>query len=776
MSLPPTSNNNNNNTTVAAPAGSSSAMSPLHIGFVEGLTEQQTAEMVELLTPFLSPATTPSFNASSIQQHGVHSSASRRAADEASRAYYSPLTSPMLVSQHSGNTSFAGPGNAADQYQMSMPPPSPLITAEHIMRRQQMMQQQQQQQQHSPSFPSVSSPYIAGANAGGARNTKRRGSVSSVALMGGSSGSHLLGSPQYHPYRNNQPPPLHIGNGGGSAAAMRSPHITMHQLNHNNQQLTYTPSLLSRTSTTADTDSFFLDSITELPQQQQHHLAGPPPPPPPLPQSQQAATRNRTLHQLNASPQQFSNGSSLFDTNVSLPTQQRSISLNSSALAMFDPNNNNNAGSGMVTAEQLNSWLDGGDNGSFSNSGSQPTTVAANHSDRQSATPASLMNLPLSAHHLPHSANGEIVSSSSSGEGTHHHHHHHNMSPGPPTATSSAMVSAFGKQQITTASGTVESADLLQFVTQSAPMTEFVHPPLPPPLHIGPSSSNDKRQMRRKSIANESAKPTASSSARGSSNSSKKGLSSAAGKRRSRTSLLLSPHQTPLVPSTLKHVTSPGFSPYSATMASPGLAPLTPSTLAPRRILSSQMSTPTMGPLIGRHTSASVTPQMRPHSSMIAATSTTNIVGLEADVVTRLATKSNYQNIMEGNSEFLGLSYKSEFKSGLERRRTNHKQAEQKRRDSLKTCFQALEKRLPDLDPKLVSKIYLLNRANAFIDSLTKMNQLLVAAAEEQGIDVAAIAAQAQASAANCDDEDEDEEGEEEQDEYVFSDEMQVDK
>ncbi|KAJ2577977.1 hypothetical protein GGH95_003468, partial [Coemansia sp. RSA 1836] len=120
---------------------------------------------------------------------------------------------------------------------------------------------------------------------------------------------------------------------------------------------------------------------------------------------------------------------------------------------------------------------------------------------------------------------------------------------------------------------------------------------------------------------------------------------------------------------------------------------------------------------------------------------------------------------MEGNSEFLGLKYKTEFKSGLERRRTNHKQAEQKRRDSLKTCFQGLEKRLPGLDPKLVSKIYLLNRANSFIDSLTRMNELLVAAAEEQGIDVAAIAAQAQAADPNaCYGEEEEEEEEEDDD------------
>ncbi|KAJ2812463.1 hypothetical protein H4S07_001386 [Coemansia furcata] len=472
-------------------------------------------------------------------------------------------------------------------------------------------------------------------------------------------------------------------------------------------------------------------------------------------------TRNRTLHQLNASPH-FAG--TVFGNE--LPSTQRSVSLNSAALAMLSSNSHGNVDmmqtddEAMLTAEQFNSWLEG-------NSQAPATAPIVPSDQQQSATPASLMNLPLSAHHLPHSVNGEIVSSEGSGQSV---------------STASAIVTAFGRQQISggepsSASAAVAppgisstmSASLLQFVTQSAPMTEFVHPPLPPPLHIGPSSSvvggrrsasaedynnvpaaasedqgGNERNTRRKSIAGVT-KPAAAKNPRA------KRDNGAAGRRKSRTSLLMSPRQTPLVPSTLKNVSSPGFTPHS--MASPGLAPLTPATLAPRRIASSQMATPNMGPM--QH-SGSVTPQMRPRPTVIAATSTTNIVGLEADVVTRLATKSNYQNIMEGNSEFLGLKYKSEFKSGLERRRTNHKQAEQKRRDSLKTCFQGLKNRLPDLDPKLVSKIYLLNRANAFIDSLTRMNELLVAAATEQGIDVAAIAAQAQATDAEACYEDED--------------------
>lgn len=116
-------------------------------------------------------------------------------------------------------------------------------------------------------------------------------------------------------------------------------------------------------------------------------------------------------------------------------------------------------------------------------------------------------------------------------------------------------------------------------------------------------------------------------------------------------------------------------------------------------------------------------------TSRVAASSTSNIVGLqkETEVVTRLATKSNYQNVMDGKGELLGLNYGSEFKSGLEKRRTNHKQAEQKRRDSLKASFERLKDTLPDPnDAKVVaSKIYLLNRAVEYIEELKDENKRL---------------------------------------------------
>ncbi|KAJ2591418.1 hypothetical protein IWW49_001554 [Coemansia sp. RSA 1797] len=103
---------------------------------------------------------------------------------------------------------------------------------------------------------------------------------------------------------------------------------------------------------------------------------------------------------------------------------------------------------------------------------------------------------------------------------------------------------------------------------------------------------------------------------------------------------------------------------------------------------------------------------------------------------------------MEGNSELLGLTYRSEFKSGLERRRTNHKNAEQKRRDSLKMCFQNLRNRIPDVDPKLVSKIYLLRRANAHIDALALVNKRLIEAVQALGGDAESVVERAMVEAA----------------------------
>jgi hypothetical protein len=61
-----------------------------------------------------------------------------------------------------------------------------------------------------------------------------------------------------------------------------------------------------------------------------------------------------------------------------------------------------------------------------------------------------------------------------------------------------------------------------------------------------------------------------------------------------------------------------------------------------------------------------------------------------------LATRSNYQNLMEGKGAALGIAFSTQIKSGLEVRRTAHKAAEQKRRDSLKEWFDRLRREVEE--------------------------------------------------------------------------------
>ncbi|CAI2170536.1 703_t:CDS:2 [Funneliformis geosporum] len=72
---------------------------------------------------------------------------------------------------------------------------------------------------------------------------------------------------------------------------------------------------------------------------------------------------------------------------------------------------------------------------------------------------------------------------------------------------------------------------------------------------------------------------------------------------------------------------------------------------------------------------------------------------LADEVAEKLANKSNYRSILEGTAQSLGISYPSDVHSSLESRRTTHKAAEQKRRDSLKQSFDELKKVVPYYSP-----------------------------------------------------------------------------
>lgn len=91
--------------------------------------------------------------------------------------------------------------------------------------------------------------------------------------------------------------------------------------------------------------------------------------------------------------------------------------------------------------------------------------------------------------------------------------------------------------------------------------------------------------------------------------------------------------------------------------------------------------------------SPTLNPGLKPlPSSIIPARSVHSV----EDAERILATRSNYQNLMEGKGAALGIAFSTQIKSGLEVRRTAHKAAEQKRRDSLKEWFDRLRREVED--------------------------------------------------------------------------------
>ncbi|KAJ2193969.1 hypothetical protein GGH18_002378, partial [Coemansia sp. RSA 530] len=102
------------NTSSAAPtSGTTRSKQTQQISTIHG-NLSLPADVAELLTPFLSPTSMPLGGSTTPMV--------------ASSNVFSPLTSPALVP----NATTYGQWT-----QVSMPPPSPSITAEHIMRRQQ---------------------------------------------------------------------------------------------------------------------------------------------------------------------------------------------------------------------------------------------------------------------------------------------------------------------------------------------------------------------------------------------------------------------------------------------------------------------------------------------------------------------------------------------------------------------------------------------------------------------------------------------------------------
>ncbi|KAI8877469.1 hypothetical protein K501DRAFT_278439 [Backusella circina FSU 941] len=118
-----------------------------------------------------------------------------------------------------------------------------------------------------------------------------------------------------------------------------------------------------------------------------------------------------------------------------------------------------------------------------------------------------------------------------------------------------------------------------------------------------------------------------------------------------------------------------------------------------------------------------------------------------AESETSLASKSNYQNLLEGKARSLGMNFGSNIQSGVENRRSAHKVAEQRRRDTLKQSFDYLRDEIidvivldtlvekPDLtekqvryekekEVKLMSKVLLLQQSYEYIVRLKKENKV----------------------------------------------------
>jgi hypothetical protein len=84
-----------------------------------------------------------------------------------------------------------------------------------------------------------------------------------------------------------------------------------------------------------------------------------------------------------------------------------------------------------------------------------------------------------------------------------------------------------------------------------------------------------------------------------------------------------------------------------------------------------------------------ISPSLKPNGKRLSL--------IEEETATALlTTKSNYEHLKEGKAKSLGIDFATTIQSGIENRRSAHKVAEQKRRDTLKQSFDSLRTEIMD--------------------------------------------------------------------------------
>ncbi|GAN01892.1 conserved hypothetical protein [Mucor ambiguus] len=117
------------------------------------------------------------------------------------------------------------------------------------------------------------------------------------------------------------------------------------------------------------------------------------------------------------------------------------------------------------------------------------------------------------------------------------------------------------------------------------------------------------------------------------------------------------------------------ISQQSAVFSSPGLSPNDNNSLVSPAGPRPQQSPRALKPLIS--------PSLHPNGKRLST--------IEEETARALLTsKSNYENLKEGKAKSLGIDFNTTIQSGIENRRSAHKAAEQKRRDTLKQSFDSL--------------------------------------------------------------------------------------